>query len=98
MHAEVKKATPASKAADNANERRGAIPQFLSKAIACTLLEIRHLFKIEASLFFFKFKLVPTWSFRSSYFGLEGGWTGSSRCPTCQGSSTFDPHQHQDNG
>jgi len=52
MHAEGKKATPASKAADNEAERRGTIPQFFSKAIACTQFEIRHLFKIEVSLFF----------------------------------------------
>jgi len=41
-------------------ERRGAIPQFLSKVIARTQFEIRHLFEIEASSFFVKLKLVPT--------------------------------------
>jgi hypothetical protein len=58
MHAEGKKATPASKAADNETKRRGAIPQFPSKAITCTQIEIRHLFKIDASSLFvsvFKF-------------------------------------------
>ncbi len=50
MHAEGKKATQTSKAADN--EREG-VPYLnpLSKAIACTQFEIRHLFKIEASSF-----------------------------------------------
>ena len=57
MHAEGKKATQTSKAADN--EREGVLylnPH--SKAITCAQFEIRHLFKIEASSFFVKLKLV----------------------------------------
>jgi len=50
MHAEGKKATQTSKAADN--EREGVLYlNPLSKAIACTQFEIRHLFKIEAHHF-----------------------------------------------
>ena len=96
MHAEGKKATQTSKAADN--EREGVLYlNPLSEPITFTQFEIRHLFKIEASSFFVKLKLVhharsPTWSPHS---GLRTsgstrrtrptGWTGSSRCPTCQG-------------
>jgi hypothetical protein len=55
MHAEGKKATQTSKAADN--EREGVLYlNPLSKAITCTQFEIRHLFKIEASSFFVKLK------------------------------------------
>jgi hypothetical protein len=44
MHAEGKKATPASKADDN--ETKGCYNSILSgKAITCTQIEIRHLFK-----------------------------------------------------
>jgi hypothetical protein len=51
MHAEGKKATQTSKAADN--EREGVLYlNSLSKAITCTQFEIRHFFKIEASSFF----------------------------------------------
>jgi hypothetical protein len=50
MHAEGKKATPASKAADN--ETKGCYTSIiLVKAITCTQFEIRHLFKIEALSF-----------------------------------------------
>ena len=51
MHAEGKKATQTSKAADN--EREGVL--YLnppSEAITCSQFEIRLLFKIEASSFF----------------------------------------------
>jgi hypothetical protein len=58
MHAEGNKATPASKAADN-NETEGCYTSILSgKAITCTQIEIKHLFKIEASSFFVNLKLV----------------------------------------
>jgi hypothetical protein len=57
MHAEGKKATQTSKADDNEREVVLYLNP-LSKAIACTQFEIRHLFKIEASLFFVKLKLV----------------------------------------
>jgi len=50
MHAEGKKATQTSKAADN--EREGVLYlNPLSKEITCKQLEIRHLFKIEVSSF-----------------------------------------------
>jgi hypothetical protein len=50
MHAEGKKATQTSKAADN--ERKGVLYlNSLSKAITCSEFEIRHLFKIEAHHF-----------------------------------------------
>ena len=51
MHAEGKKATQTCKAADN--EREGVLYlNTLSKAITCTELEIRHLFKIEGIIIF----------------------------------------------
>jgi len=50
MHAEDKKATQTSKAADN--EREGVLYlNPLSEAITCSQFEIRHHFKIEASYF-----------------------------------------------
>ncbi len=56
MHAECKKATQTSKAADN--EREGVLYlNPLNKAITCTQFEIRHLIKIEVSSFFAKLKL-----------------------------------------
>jgi hypothetical protein len=60
MHAEGKKATQTSKAADN--EREGVLYlNSLSQAITCIQFEIRHLFKIvliEASSFFVHHELV----------------------------------------
>ncbi len=70
MHAEGKKATPASKAADN--ETEGCYTSILSgKAITFTQIEIRHLFKIEESSFFVKLKLV--------HHGLPHGLRTSDR-------------------
>ena len=65
MHAEGKKATQTSKAADN--EREGVLYlNPLSKAITFTQFEIRHLFKIEVSSFFVKLiSRTPTWSLHS---------------------------------
>jgi len=57
MHAEGKKATQTSKAADYEREEVLYLHP-LSKAITYTQFEIRHLFKIEASSFFVKLKLV----------------------------------------
>jgi len=64
MHAEGKKATQTSKAADN--ERKGVLYlNSLSKA-TCTQFEIRHLFKVEGSSFFVKLiSRTPTWSLHS---------------------------------
>jgi hypothetical protein len=76
MHAEGKKATQTSKAADY--EREGVLYlNSLSKAITCTQFEIRHLFKIEASSFFVMLKLVHhegshmVSRFRSTYFRIN---------------------------
>ena len=75
MNAEGKKATQTSKAADN--EREGVLYlNPLSKAITCTQFETRHLFKIEASSFFVKLKLVHhvshmVYTFRSTYFRIN---------------------------
>ncbi len=94
MHAEGKKATQTSKAADN--EREGVLNlNPLSKAITCTQFETRHLFKIEASSFFCQAQACssrsPTWSTHSGLHTSGStqrtwprGWTSSSRCPTCQ--------------
>jgi len=86
MHAEGKKATKTSKAADN--EREGVLYlNSLSKAITCMQFDIRHLFKIVASSFFVKLKAlvklklvhhdlplglhIQVSTFRSTYFRIN---------------------------
>jgi len=80
MHAEDKKATQTSKAADN--EREGVLYlNSLSKAITCTF-EMMHLFKVEASSFL-DFSQAQTCSSRSPTWSrlVVRIWTsGHGRC------------------